>query len=362
MTLKTFRMYLSLLALLAISFVNCTDVLGETPRSGGLIETDRIVEEKFVLINGIEQWVSIKGNSSKPVILFLHGGPGSPLSPYADAVYGAWEKDFILVQWDQRGSGRTYGRNAPPELTPEFLHANPLTVEQIAADGIALAEYLIKRLGKQKVFLLGTSWGSVPGIMMASNRPGLFAAYIGHAQIVNPTVNFVETYKRILSKADLANDSTSLAVLKSIGAPPYAAARDAGKLHRIIKKYEQLASTPAPAEWFNISASYSNENDAQHRSDGDDYSFVNYVGDTRLQVAPMASTINFIKDQLRFEIPIYLIQGEKDILTPKEVTKEYFDKLKAPKKDYILVPTAAHGFNSDVIETQYQLLMRISGK
>ena len=73
----------------------------------------RIIEERFIKINGIDQWVSIKGNRSKPVILFLHGGPGSPLSPYNDAIYGDWEKDFIIVQWDQRGTGKTYGRNAP---------------------------------------------------------------------------------------------------------------------------------------------------------------------------------------------------------------------------------------------------------
>lgn len=64
---------------------------------------NRIAEERFVNVNGIEQWITIKGDRSKPVILFLHGGPGSPLSPYADAIYGGWEKDFVLVQWDQRG-------------------------------------------------------------------------------------------------------------------------------------------------------------------------------------------------------------------------------------------------------------------
>src|SRR5664279_1943582 len=66
---------------------------------------NRIMEERFIRINGIEQWVTIKGDRTKPVILFLHGGPGSPLSPYADAIYSKWEKDFILVQWDQRGAG-----------------------------------------------------------------------------------------------------------------------------------------------------------------------------------------------------------------------------------------------------------------
>ncbi len=57
----------------------------------------RIHEERLIKINGIEQWVTIKGDRTKPVILFIHGGPGNPLSPFADPIYGKWEKDFILV-------------------------------------------------------------------------------------------------------------------------------------------------------------------------------------------------------------------------------------------------------------------------
>ena len=71
--------------------------------------SNRIREEGFVTINGIEQWVTISGDRTKPVILFLSGGPGSPLSPYADAVYSKWEKDFILVQWDQREPEKPLG-------------------------------------------------------------------------------------------------------------------------------------------------------------------------------------------------------------------------------------------------------------
>ena len=114
-------------------------------------------ENKFIPINGIQQWVTIKGDPTKPVILFLHGGPGSVLSPYSDHLYKEWEKDFTLVQWDQRGAGRTYGHNAPEELTKPFLQAHPLALEQMAADGIALSEYLCHQLGKRKLILFGTS-------------------------------------------------------------------------------------------------------------------------------------------------------------------------------------------------------------
>lgn len=72
-------------------------------------------EAGYVKIGGIDQWVTIRGDScANPVALFLNGGPGNPLSPYGGAVYAAWEKDLTLVQWDQRGAGRTFARNPPP--------------------------------------------------------------------------------------------------------------------------------------------------------------------------------------------------------------------------------------------------------
>jgi pimeloyl-ACP methyl ester carboxylesterase len=319
---------------------------------------NRINEEKYVLINGIEQWVTIKGEVSKPVILFLHGGPGSPISPYSDNLYEDWEKDFVIVQWDQRGTGKTFGLNAPEELTPEYLKANPLTVEQMTADGLAVAEYLIKLLKKKKIILFGTSWGSVLGVKMATKRPDLFYAYVGHSQIVN-AADYLPIYNKVYSMAEDRKDKDALQVLNTIGKPPYNKARSTGQLFRIVKKYERENSIPAPESWFVVPPKLDNAKDNQNRSDGDDYSFVNYVGDSNLGVQPMNTTINFMKKNFVFKIPIHLIQGEEDILTPKDVTKVYFDKIKAPAKKYYLLPKTAHGFNLSVLEIQYRIFKAI---
>ena len=318
----------------------------------------KISEEKFILINDIEHWVTIKGESSKPIILFLHGGPGSPLSPYSDKLYKNLEKDFIIVQWDQRGTGRTFGKYAPEELTPEFLKATPLTLELMTNDGIELSEYLLKYLGKQKIILFGTSWGSALGVKMASKRPELFYAYIGHSQIVNPSID-IEFYNTVYKMAEDKKDKDALETLNTIGKPPYDRAKKVGQLFRIIKKYEMANSIPAPESWFIVSPTYDNAKDNQNRSDGDDYSFVNYTGDSKLGVQAMSASIDLMKDNLEFKIPIYLIQGNEDILTPKEKSKEYFDKLNAPKKKYYLLPKTAHGFNESVLKTQYKIFKSI---
>lgn len=345
--------------ILFLSFATQTAANGQTKIDNKYSTLNtKISEEKFILINGVEQWVTIKGESSKPIILFIHGGPGSPISPYSDNLYKDLEKDFIIVQWDQRGTGKTFGKYAPEELTPEFLKATPLTIELMTNDGIELSEYLLKHLRKQKIILFGTSWGSALGVKIVTKRPDLFYAYVGHSQIVNPTIDEL-FYSKIYKIAETKNDKDALEILNTIGKPPYDRAKKVGQLFRILKKYEKENSTPAPKTWFELSPNYDNQKDNRNRSDGDDYSFVNYTGETKLGVQAMSSTINLMKDNLEFKIPVYLIQGNEDILTPKEKTKEYFDKLKAPKKKYYLLPKTAHGFNQSVLKKQYKIFKSI---
>ncbi|MES2062841.1 MAG: alpha/beta hydrolase [Bacteroidota bacterium] len=326
-----------------------------------LAQGNQLRERRFIPINGIEQWITITGDKTKPAILFIHGGPGSTMSPYADNVYQEWEKYFVLIHWDQRGAGKTYGRTAPDELSPAYLKANPLTVDQVTDDGIKVAEYMIKYLGKQKLTLFGTSWGSIPAVEMAVKRPDLFNGYVGHSQVVEPLANLISDYVKISALVNKINDQQSAEVLTTIGAPPYASAKNAGQLFKIIKKYERMASTPAPDAWWKLAPEYDNAKDNQNREDGDDYSFVNYVGDSKLGVKPMMATINFAKDHWQFKIPVYLVQGEEDILTPAEITKVYFTKIKAPVKQFILVPKAAHGFNEAVLDAQLKAIKQLNG-
>src|SRR5690606_12193059 len=147
-------------------------------------------------------------------------------------------------------------------------------------DGIELAEYLTKRLGKQKIILFGTSWGSALGARMAFERPDLFHAYIGHSQLVNPSEDNELTYQKLLRLVQENQDVTSLQVLDSIGPPPYDRARTMGRFIRVVKKYEQKHSAGFPEEWIDISPEYRDQKDARNRAEGDDYSFLNYAGDS----------------------------------------------------------------------------------
>src|SRR5688500_17553678 len=135
-----------------------------------------IHEQGFVTIGGIEQWITIKGtNTDNPVVLFVHEGPGNAMSAYADSMYSGWENELTLVQWDQRGAGRTYGRSGAGI-------ASTLTLERMTKDGIEVAEYLTRHLHEERIVLVGNSWGSLLGVNIVKKRPDLFHAYVGTAQ------------------------------------------------------------------------------------------------------------------------------------------------------------------------------------
>src|SRR5215212_10443759 len=120
-----------------------------------------IQEMRFVMLGGIQQWVTIRGaNRANPVLLVVHGGPGDAQS-FLRSTYAVYEKDFTIVQWDQRGAGKTYAQN--PSSPPE--------PERVELDGIELAQYLCNYLAKKKILLLGHSWGTYLGIGMVQRRP-----------------------------------------------------------------------------------------------------------------------------------------------------------------------------------------------
>lgn len=325
--------------------------------SFSIAQTKSINESKFVSIGGIEQWITIKGDDlSKPIILFIHGGPGSTMSQYDNAMYRGWEKNFILVNWDQRGAGKTYGRNTPADITEEYWIKNPLTLKQMTQDGIELTHYLIDYLNKKKVILVGTSWGSILGTEMALSNPELFHAYIGHAQFVNFSDNIMYSYQKVFEMAKDQKDKVSIDELITLGKPLYNNAKSYGQLLRIVKKYEIKNSTPAPNFWWEIASEYDNEKDSKDRYDGDDYSFINFVGHEKLGIKSMVADTDYNIDGLEFKIPVYLIQGEQDILTSKEVNKPYFDKINAPKKEYFLLQDAGHGHNQSIVNKQFEIV------
>jgi len=155
-----------------------------------------IDQAKYVQIGGIEQWITIRGEDRKnPVLLLLHGGPGDATNPWGYAGFRSWLKYFTVVQWDQRGAGRTLGKNGS-SLAPT------ITIDRMAQDGIELSELLRKTLQKDKIVLVGHSWGSTLGVFMVKARPELFYAFVGTGQVADQIRNYSVAYEALLKKAE----------------------------------------------------------------------------------------------------------------------------------------------------------------
>ena len=314
-----------------------------------LRQSPRYIDQSgFVPINGIEQWVTVKGDDcANPIILFVHGGPGNPLSPFSDAIFAPWRKQFTVVQYDQRGSGMTYGKSTPADGTP-------LTIAQLRDDGNAVAAWLAARYGKQKVILWGSSWGSILAVHMAKARPELFYAYVGTAQVVSYRDNQAATYQYLLGLTKEKGDAAGAEVLQSVGAPPWSDPRSFGKVRKIIRRQEALVTTPPPAMWWQAAPVYTSAKAQADYEAGEDYSFLNFVG---LHGDGMFSQVDLPKLGTDFAIPMFFVHGEHDMLSRPEVAQRYVASLRAPAKDIVMVPKAGHDPNQPIVDAEYKVLV-----
>ena len=321
---------------------------GTAPAKGSDATPTQLKEEGFVQIGGISQWITIKGDDKRnPVILFLHGGPGDAGSPFAESVFGAWEKDFTLVQWDQRGAGRTYGKTGPSiEAT--------MTIDRMVQDGIEVSEYLTKHLGKKKIILVGGSWGSILGIYMAKQRPDLFYAYIGMAQLVNERAGQAASYARVLQLARAADDQKTVAALEALGPPPWDSLRKWPVFHKALLAYQAKLVTAAPPP-IAIDSAYASPAERAQYDEADDFSWEHFFGMT--MSGPM-ETVDLPALGTDFAIPIFFVQGQEDINALPELAKAYLDTIKAPQKQFISVPGTGHEDSVESLKVTLELLRK----
>jgi pimeloyl-ACP methyl ester carboxylesterase len=286
----------------------------------------RIDEASFVLLGGIEQWVTIRGDDrSNPVLLHVHGGPGFAFSAFT-ADFAPYEADFTLVQWDQRGSGCTFGRYG--DATPE------LTVDRIVSDAIELAAQLRARFDNRKIVVLGHSFGSMVGIEMVRRAPEHFALYVGTAQLASfaGAVEAQLAYLRGLAAgdADLAAQLDALVALDSQSLQKYVAvnrllqgggrlpAADIAWLRRLQARAAEVMAAKELADW-----------QAGRQASG-----------SRL-ITEIAG-VDFFATTRRFEIPFVIVQGSDDVITPTSVARAYLEHIEAPAKQMIIIDGASH--------------------
>lgn len=292
---------------------------------GSISELDQID------VNGSKQWITIRGNdSSKPVLMFLAGGPGGTQLAATRIQLKELEKHFVVVNWDQPCSGKSY--SAIPE--------KELTVKRYVDDGIAVTKYLTKRFKKNKVYLVGESWGSALGILLAKQSPELYYAVIGTGQMVD----FLETdkYDYELGKK-LAAKKGNVKLLNKLnkqGPPPYYEKNNVWKAESYLMYISnEMDKNP------NISNSGYNTMSEIGGPEYGMYDKVNYFRallSTYSQVYPQLYSVDLRKSAVKLDVPVYFFIGRYDINAPSYLVKDYYNKLQAPEKKLIWFEHSGH--------------------
>ncbi|RKH09311.1 alpha/beta hydrolase [Corallococcus sp. CA053C] len=288
-----------------------------------------IVEDHFLPLGGIEQWVGIRGEDRRnPVLLVLHGGPGSPYSVFTPLLR-SWERHFTVVQWDRRGVGKTLGRNGK-------AGSGEMSFDRMVEDAIALCDFLREHLGQPKVVLLSSSAGTHLGLKLVLRRPDLFAAFVGTDLNVGMAAGEAEAFPATLAWARAAGDRGALALLDHMG--PDSSRWDVASFNRLMRLRDRTVTVGR-----GIGATFLPLmlGSPQHG-----------LGD----VLDVISGLAFSTEQLfaelrgfdarclgrRFEVPFFVFHGEADVFTPAAAARAYVLEVQAPVKHFELLQGSGH--------------------
>ncbi len=294
-----------------------------------------------VQINGLEQWISIRGyNRDDPVLLYLHGGPGAAMMPFAHRLPVAWEENFVVVHWDQRGTGKT--RCANPDYDPAEA-----TFDDFYSDTLVLIDHLRKRLGKDKIIVLGHSWGSILGLHLARKNPEFLHAYVGTGQVVNVWEAEGEGYQFLLKEAKRRGDEEGLAALESIAPyPDIENHRDKiGVQRHFMQKY---GASLRGMDFFEEFQKAFFDSPLYSVCDWMGFVNTNFSPDyphrplTMELMEPDSPNGNLDQYGYEFEVPMFFFLGALDYHTPTNLAKAYLEKIKAPYKKLVLFEDSAH--------------------
>ncbi|WP_328225416.1 alpha/beta hydrolase [Sutcliffiella cohnii] len=284
-----------------------------------------------VCINGDKQWIYIRSkNENNPILLFLHGGPGAAQIYCVDNYFKDLEESFIVVDWDQRGSGKSYNSKISKE---------PLTINQYLEDTKVLAEMLMNRFNKNKIFLVGHSWGSIIGLLAVQKYPHLFQCYIGIGQVINLLEGEIIGYDYALKQSKLNNDISNRKKLEKIGSPPYPTLYKTAIFRNILDKYGGYKYQQKTSLWND----YLKEMiESKHYRLTDTFKWFRGTNYLVKSLRDEMLTINFKEQVTSVAVPVYFLAGKYDYITPTTLVEEYYEIIKSPAKKLIYFEKERH--------------------
>lgn len=286
-----------------------------------------IAETAYLRIGGIDQWLMIRGESvANPVLVLLHGGPGSPETSLFRYFNSSLEKSFTLVYWEQRGAGRSYSRD---------LQDKDMTIERFVADLDELVDAITQKLSKKRVVILGHSWGSALGTLYAARHPEKVCAYVGTGQIGDLQASELSSYAFVLEEAKRRNNRRALKQLDAIGKPPYTS-KSVGVQRRWLMRFVGLMRGKSFWQVFRVLRS-SPESSLVLLPN-----MIRGVLFSLRTLWPQVSRLNLEIAAPELKMPVFFFIGRHDHQVAAETSAAYFAKLIAPAKELVWFEESAH--------------------
>lgn len=281
-------------------------------------------------VGGHDQSLMIRGtDADAPVLLFLEGGPGGTAVGSMRYAGEPLEQDFVVATWDQRGTGRSADELAPIET---------MTVDQMVSDAVEVIDYLRDRFDEDRVYVVGSSWGTTLGVLVAQQRPDLLHAYVGAGQMVSQAATDQIMYDESLAYAERSGDTAFERTLLDIGRPPY----DDPLAYPLA-----LSSNP---EWSDFEPGADHEWRASYPTSlfVAEYTLTEQVRsivglyETFAVLYPQLLGIDFRRDVPRLEVPVLLVQGAHEADGRAVLAQEWFAGLEAPSKELVVLEHSGH--------------------
>ena len=308
-----------------------------------------IDQQLKISVGGIQQWITVRGRDlQNPILLFIHGGPAAPEMPTSWTFENPWEDFFTVVQWDQRGSGKTYTANDPKLIAPT------LSTDRMEKDAEEVVQYLRAKFHKDKIFVLGHSWGSNLGLLLAERRPEWLFAYIGMGQMIDTRASEKESYEAMLAIARARRNAEAIKELTALA--PYPEADGSLVLDKVnverkwVMKLGGLTYNRDDYAYYANAAELSpdyTDADLDAIGKGSMMSLVALIGDF--------AAVNF-ENATTFRCPIIIFNGRHDETVSSKVTAAWFARVQAPVKKLVWFESSAHMMQ---IEEPGRMLMHL---
>lgn len=291
-----------------------------------------IDESAFLNIGNVEQFVLIRSkNIDNPVLLLLHGG--NTETPHFAKFNKDLEKYFTVIYWDQRGEGKSNQKNIDVTL---------LTLKRYIEDIHELTQYLKSRFKKEKIYLLGHSMGTLFGMKTIEKYPQDYIMYIAVSQVADPIKSDNLACDMLVKRANDKNNQRDIKKIDSIS--------------RVTKEnIAQLDIMKRTNDLLSLSIKY-----------GGLYYKASIVKMLKISLLPILTFKEYsLKDKiialkqhkerivfyyqneifntiLKVKVPILFIHGKDDYIINYDLTKEYYEKLDAPYKEFVTFEKSGH--------------------